>query len=179
MTDQGVTEIYGLAREAFAGGQRSFQVQALPFRMTPENMARHRNSPHFAFWRNLKDGSDHFEATHQPPQVAACNRRYVFNAKEGSGPFSAADACPLYEIDPSVQPMVSQRQTRDEARFAELVGRGTPAMNYAHLDGGMHLSFRAMLKNLGAERMQPIVARKVEISRPEAALADPFVLEDQ
>ncbi|MGL4974103.1 MAG: L,D-transpeptidase family protein, partial [Bosea sp. (in: a-proteobacteria)] len=40
MTDDGVSEIYAIAREAFAGGQRSFQVQALPFRMTPENMAR-------------------------------------------------------------------------------------------------------------------------------------------
>ena len=68
MTDDGVTEIYGLAREAFAGGQRSFRVQAFPFRMTPENMARHRSNPNIAFWRNLKEGSDHFEATRQPPK---------------------------------------------------------------------------------------------------------------
>lgn len=174
MTDEGVTEIYGLAREAFAGGQRSFQVQALPFRMTPENMARHRNSPHIAFWRNLKEGSDHFEATKQPPKLAACGRRYVFNAREGSGPFAPAEACPPYEMDPDVQPLVSQRQARDAARFAELIGSGTPAMSYAHLDGGMHQSFRTMLKSLGPERMQPIVAGKVEISRPDAALADPF-----
>ncbi len=31
MTDDGVSEIYAVAREAFAGGQASFQVQALPF----------------------------------------------------------------------------------------------------------------------------------------------------
>jgi murein L,D-transpeptidase YafK len=29
--------------------------------MTPLNMARHRNSPHTAFWRMLKQGYDHFE----------------------------------------------------------------------------------------------------------------------
>ncbi len=42
MTDDGVSEIYAMAREAFSSGQRSFQVQSLPFRMTPENMAIHR-----------------------------------------------------------------------------------------------------------------------------------------
>ena len=36
MTDEGISEIYALAREAFAG-RPSFQVQAYPFRMTPEN----------------------------------------------------------------------------------------------------------------------------------------------
>jgi hypothetical protein len=38
----------------------------------------------------------------------------------------------------------------------------------------MHQSFRSMLKELGPERMQPMVAGKVEISRPDAALADPY-----
>lgn len=174
MSDDGVTEIYGLAREAFAGGQRSFQVQALPFRMTPENMARHRDNANFAFWQNLKEGSDHFDATRQPPRLAACGRRYVFNARDGSGPMAPGEACPLYEIDPAIQPLVSQKQDRDQARFAELVGAGTPAMSYALADGGMHKSFRTMLKTLGPERMQPAVAGKVAISRPEAALADPF-----
>ncbi|MDR6826327.1 murein L,D-transpeptidase YafK [Bosea sp. BE271] len=174
MTDEGVTEIFGLAREAFAGGQRSFQVQALPFRMTPENMARHRNNPNFAFWQNLKEGVDHFDATRQPPRLAACGRRYVFNARDGAGRMDPGAACPPYEIDPEVQPLVSRKQERDQARFAELVGSGSPATSYAYLDGGMHKSFRSMLKDLGPERMQPMVAGKVEISRPEAALADPF-----
>ena len=33
-----------------------------------------------AFWRNLKEGYDHFEVTRQEPQVDVCERRYVFNA---------------------------------------------------------------------------------------------------
>lgn len=97
--------------------------------MTPENMARHRNNSNFAFWRNLKGGSDHFEATRQPPKLASCSRRYVFNAKDGAGPFSPAEACPPYELEADVQSLVSQRQARDEARFAELIGSGTPAMS--------------------------------------------------
>ena len=63
MTDEQIGEIYSLARESFLGGQPSFQIQAYPFRMTPTNLARHRTSPHLAFWKMLKVGNDHFEAT--------------------------------------------------------------------------------------------------------------------
>ena len=40
MTDEQIGEIYALARESFFGGQRSFQVQAYPFRMTATNFAQ-------------------------------------------------------------------------------------------------------------------------------------------
>ena len=64
MTDEQISEIYSLARKSFLGGQPSFQIQAYPFRMTPANLARHRTNPHLAFWKMLKIGNDHFEATH-------------------------------------------------------------------------------------------------------------------
>jgi murein L,D-transpeptidase YafK len=174
MTDDGISEIYALAREAFAGGQRSFQVQALPFRMTPENMARHRNNRHFAFWKNLKEGVDHFDATSQPPRLAACGRRYVFNAAEGSGPFTPGEACLTYGIDPAIQQAVAAKRARDENRFTELVKAGTPATALAYADGGMHMSFRNILRASGPERLQAMTSGRVEVSRPEAALADPF-----
>src|SRR5262250_174393 len=81
MTDEQIAEIYALAREAFFGGQKSFQLQAYPFRMTPINMARHRHSPHMAFWKMIKEGYDHFEVTHLEPQVDVCEKRYVFDAE--------------------------------------------------------------------------------------------------
>src|SRR5579862_385596 len=56
MTDEEIGEIYSLAREAFLGGQKEVQLQAYPFRMTPANMARHRNNPNFAFWQMIKQG---------------------------------------------------------------------------------------------------------------------------
>ena len=68
MTDEQIAEIYALARESFFGGQQSFQLQAYPFRMTPLNMARHRNSPHMSFWKMIKQGYDHFEVTHLSPR---------------------------------------------------------------------------------------------------------------
>lgn len=96
MTDEQVLEIYGFARDAFKGGQEFFLVEALPFRMTPENMARHRDNEHFEFWKMLKVGYDHFELTKQPPKVDVCERQYVFNQipQVENASFQASASCP-------------------------------------------------------------------------------------
>lgn len=95
MTDEQISEIYAFARDAFRGGQKAFQVQAYPFRMTPENMARYRDDPNFKFWRMLKEGHDHFEITKTPPKVDICERKYVFNRiAERGEEFSPLKACP-------------------------------------------------------------------------------------
>jgi len=149
MTDEQIGEIYALAREAFFGGQKSFQVQAYPFRMTPLNMAKHRNSPHLAFWKMIKEGYDHFEVTRLEPKVDVCERHYVFNA-ESSSKFSAADHCPAYRVPQDIANAVSQKQRRDEAQTAELISRGTPAAPAAMgVDGAMNPTFLAAVKSHG------------------------------
>ena len=40
MTDQNIAEIYSIARESFASGQRAFQFQSYPFRMTRQEPGR-------------------------------------------------------------------------------------------------------------------------------------------
>ena len=95
MEDDQIAEIYAMARDALRGGQERFQVQAFPFRMTPENMARHRDSEHFAFWENLRVGYDHFELTKLPPKVDVCERSYQINRNPvGGGTFVPNAACP-------------------------------------------------------------------------------------
>ena len=86
MTNAEIEEIYGLAHEAFAGGQTAISLQALPFRMTAANMERHRDDPNAPFWAMLKAGSDTFDATARPPQVAVCDHRYVFSPADGPAP---------------------------------------------------------------------------------------------
>src|SRR6266702_1619549 len=125
MTDEQIAEIYALARESFFGGQKSFQIQAYPFRMTPLNMAKHRNSPHMAFWKMLKQGYDHFEVTRLDPKVDVCEKRYVFDA-ESPAKFSAADRCPAYKVPADIAAAVRDKQRRDEIETAELINRGTP-----------------------------------------------------
>jgi murein L,D-transpeptidase YafK len=152
MTDEQISEIYALGREAFFGGQRAFQVQAYPFRMTPENFAKHRNNPNMAFWKMLKRGNDHFEVTHQEPKVSVCEKHYVFDAQapgNSSAPltFNPAGKCPQYEVPADVAAAVAEKQRQDEYQTAELITRGTktsPVRTGA--DGGMHPIFLAALQ---------------------------------
>jgi murein L,D-transpeptidase YafK len=94
MTDSAMEEIYGLVDEAFKGGQEKVQLQAFPFRMTARNLASHASNPNMPFWKMLKAGSDMFLATQQPPKVAVCDRRYVFNPAVASD-LDPSAPCPL------------------------------------------------------------------------------------
>ena len=146
MTDEQIAEIYALARESFFGGQKSFQLQAYPFRMTPLNMARHRNSPHMAFWKMIKQGYDHFDVTHLEPQVDVCEKRYIFDA-ESTDSFSPADRCPAYKVPEDIAAAVREKQRRDEIETAELINRGTPTVPVTTGgDGGMNATFLADAK---------------------------------
>ncbi len=149
MTDEQIAEIYALAREAFFGGQKSFQVQAYPFRMTPTNMARHRDSPHMAFWRMLKQGYDHFEVTRLEPKVDVCDRHYVFNA-QSSGKFTPAERCPAYSVPQEIASAVRNKERRDDNETAQLVARGigTVALTTGG-QGGMNATYHAALKANG------------------------------
>jgi murein L,D-transpeptidase YafK len=141
MTDEQMSEIYALARESFFGGQSSFQIHAFPFRMTPQNMARHRSSQHIAFWRMLKLGYDNFEVTRQEPKVDVCDRRYVFNS-ESDGRFNPTGRCPAMTVPADVMAAVTAKQRRDDAETAALIrGNARLASVRSFADGGMHATF--------------------------------------
>jgi murein L,D-transpeptidase YafK len=149
MTDEQIAEIYALAREAFFGGQKSFQIQAYPFRLTPLNMAKHRNFPHMAFWRMLKQGYDHFEVTRQEPKVDVCDRHYTFDA-QSSSKFSPAEQCPAYTVPQEIASAVHNKERRDEAQFTQLVIRGVPTVAATTGgQGGMNATFLAALRANG------------------------------
>ena len=165
MTDETVAEIYAIAREAFAGGQRGFQVQSLPFRMTPENLAQKRYDENIAFWRNLKEGHDHFKVTQRPPQVEVCNGRYSFNT-QGCAP-----------TDERVTQAVAERRSRDETRIAQLIERGTQAVRLVYQDGGSHPSFQnqavAFASATDASQLSRRAQRLGQVSRPDAIASGP------
>jgi hypothetical protein len=171
MTDDQIGEIYALARESFFGGQRAFQVQAYPFRMTAANFAKHRNNPNVPFWRMLKEGNDHFELTHQEPVVEVCEKRYVFNPQapqnatpvdgikigtpwggfrdqnqQASLKFNPAGKCPAYEVPAEVAAAVKEKQHQDNLQIAALSTRVTAAPIKTGRDGGMHPMFLAKLR---------------------------------
>jgi murein L,D-transpeptidase YafK len=153
MTDEQIQEIYALGRDSFLGGQKSFQVQAYPFRMTPLNMAKHRNSPNMAFWRMIKEGNDHFEVTRAEPHVDVCEKRYVFDAHapgNASTPltFHPREKCPAYEIPEAIASAVKAKQASDERTFTEYVNKGVATVAVkTGTDGGMHPAFLAKLQS--------------------------------
>jgi murein L,D-transpeptidase YafK len=157
MTDEQIGEIYSLAREAFLGGQKQFQIQAYPFRMTPANFARHRTNPNMAFWKMLKEGNDHFEVTHVEPKVDVCERHYVFDAQQPANStkppvFSPSAHCPAYEVAEEITGPSGEKQRNDEYQIAQLTRLNTPvAPIVMGTDGGMNRVFVAKL-----EETQPV-----------------------
>ncbi|MCM5553927.1 L,D-transpeptidase family protein [Pleomorphomonas sp. NRK KF1] len=174
VTDNAAFEIYALAREAFRGGQPAFQVEALPFRMTPANLALHRNDPNMPFWRNLKEGSDAFELTRKAPRVGYCGGRYVFNADNVDGSVDPLAPCPPLQVDAELSAAVAAKAARDDAAAAAIAAANPamPAMSY--VDGGMHPAFRAILQDKGAKKLSKMTSEKTPVSQPDAALADPY-----
>jgi murein L,D-transpeptidase YafK len=149
MTDEQIMEIYALGRESFFGGQKAFQFQAYPFRMTPINMAKHRNNPNLPFWKMIKDGYDHFEVTRREPKVNFCEKKYVFDAVKAPDAkqdpvFQASAKCPAYVIPDEIADAVREKQQEEQAETAKLIARGTPVAKLnTGIDGGMNQVFAA------------------------------------
>jgi len=79
MTDSGIEEIFTLADAAFRNGQSFFRVHIFPFKMTVENMKKHKGNESYEFWTNLKTGYDFFENNNRiPPNVEVRGGSYVF-----------------------------------------------------------------------------------------------------
>ena len=146
MTDEQIQEIYALARESFFGGQKDFQFEAFPFRMTALNMAKHRNNPNFAFWKMIKEGYDHFEATRQEPKVAVCERHYVFDpaAPDNAGKplkFDPRGKCPAYELDKTIADVVLDHRRQEQFEMAKYIADNVATVPPHVGDGGMNPVF--------------------------------------
>jgi hypothetical protein len=115
-------EIYAYARDAFKGGQKTIQLEAFPFRMTAENMVRHRLSQNIDFWKMLKAGYDDFEVTKRPPEVDVCEKKYVFN-QQADGPFNASGKCPAMTTPPALQSALVAYNTSYKADYDKAMSK--------------------------------------------------------
>ncbi|MBS0248726.1 MAG: L,D-transpeptidase family protein [Proteobacteria bacterium] len=173
MTDEQIQEIYALARESFHGGQRAFQLQAFPFRMTALNMAKHRNNPNFAFWKMLKEGYDHFEATRQEPKVAVCEKHYVFDPAAPDGDdkplkFNPSGKCPAYQLDKTIADAVLDHRRQEQVQMAQYIAEGVATVPFrTGIDGGMNPVFA---DKLGTQPGYDSKGRPVEVATAPGAL---------
>ncbi len=175
MTDKQIEEIYAIARESFAGGQRAIQMQSLPFRMTAENLAKHRLDPNMAFWRELKKGSDYFDVSKLEPPVGVCNKHYVFARPQGSDRFDAEQACPTLAEDPEIVKAVADKQARDDNEVAALARKGVKPVRLVYQDGGQNPAFAGRITE--ESRPDALVAGPMEIALDDEPKAKPVVLQ--
>jgi len=173
ISDNHVAEVYAVVREALRGGQQAFQVQSYPFRMTPENLAAHNNNPNFDFWMELKAGYDRFEVLRQPPRFQFCEGRYRFGEPiNGVTPVDPLAKCPAFQPAPE---LVAEKSTGDIWKMKSLLNDAKSPV-FAYSDGGMNPIFRKLLATKGPQYLSEMTSSTlVPVSRPKAALTDPFV----
>jgi len=165
MTDSGISEIYALARESFAGGNTSFQLQIFPFRMTPANIAQNASNQHAPFWQNIKEAYDYFEVTRTPPTWDVCEQRYVFGINTGT-PLDPMGVCPPITRSAAL----TQRMQDDQAaverlltaearqqREAEVIAARGEAINNSV--SGFFSGFGSLLGG-GQEAVAPVMTRQ-------------------
>ncbi|MDX7953540.1 hypothetical protein P7D22_20450 [Lichenihabitans sp. Uapishka_5] len=156
MTDKQIEEIYAVARDSFAGGQRQIQMQSFPFRMTADNMAKLRLDPNMPFWKEIKRGADYFEVTKQETPVGVCDKHYVFGASPKTGRFDALSPCPGLNTNRDTEAAIAAKEAVDDKAVAELVAKGTKPIKIVYADGGQNPEF---------------THRVAEVSRPDALAA--------
>ena len=176
MTDQQIAEIYSIARDSFAGGQRAIQMQSYPFKMNAENLAKYRVDPNIGFWKQLKEGADNFEMSKQDVAVGVCNRRYVFNATAADGSrLDAAAPCPALKSDPTLHAEVAAKASRDDAKVAELVAQGVPAIHTVYADGGQNAQFASVSGDVSRPDALAQGATDLMLDEPKGKKASPLV----
>ena len=77
LTDANIEEVYGLAQAALNNGETDIPIHAFPFRMTQENIIKHKDSEWIDFWVNeLLPAYQVFDVTGIPPNVMSCDDGY-------------------------------------------------------------------------------------------------------
>jgi murein L,D-transpeptidase YafK len=160
MTDEAMSEIYAIAREAFPPDKPLSSFSPIHSRMTSENLAKHRADPHFAFWKNLKEGSDVFEVTAQEPIWTVSGGRYVF-ARE-----------------PAFASEIAAKTAKDDSAAAALVTKGLSAVRLVYQDGGGHPSLKKMALAAASAEASVVLDERTrrslgDISRPDALASEP------
>jgi len=98
----------------------------------------------------LKEGYDHFNASHQEPKVAVCEKRYVFDAAapdDSTKPlsFNPKGACPVYQLDKTIADAVHEERREEQLKMAQYIASGVSTVPFRVGDGGMNPVFMAKL----------------------------------
>ncbi|PHM73841.1 hypothetical protein Xkoz_01345 [Xenorhabdus kozodoii] len=79
MTNRYMDEIYQYVESALHHGQHEIKINIYPFRMTPQNMKRHKNNDNYLFWKQLQPAYEYFAQNSLPATVSVIGGQYVIN----------------------------------------------------------------------------------------------------
>lgn len=82
--------------------------------------------------------------------------------------------CPGLQVPPEVARLVDGRRVEQDAEIQRIVAAGQPAVGLVLSDGGMHSSFREILRRSGPERLRSLSSARADVSRAEAVMRDPI-----
>lgn len=95
MTDYYMEQLWVLTEAAFDAGQHAVDVHVFPFRMSEDNLRRHAESPHRAFWGTLAPLERYFRRTGHPPLIELGNPEYrVLGAAASRDPEARSPSAP-------------------------------------------------------------------------------------
>ena len=148
MTNPVMEEIFTLTEAALRSGQEEVNVHIFPFRMTEANLERYQISPWIGFWRNLKEGYDAFEATHVPPNVGVCSKRYVVQQAEPREPGAKPAALPRRANRIAGSAEVDCSGTAALGGNDDSIGNGSEPENSSHRgSAARRISHRPLVKS--------------------------------
>lgn len=76
MGDEQIEIIYRFVAAALENGQPSVPVHIFPFRLSLLNLAAHKHSKWYDFWKMLRPGYDYFESYAIPPVIEVVSGQY-------------------------------------------------------------------------------------------------------
>ena len=118
------------------------QMQSYPFRMTAENLAKHRLDPEHRVLEGAQERLGPFrgDAVRAERDWSAAEH-YHFDAVS-SHPVSGSAACPDLDTVASVESAVAAKQRQDEAQVAAQVAKGVKPIAFVYEDGGQNPVFK-------------------------------------
>ena len=91
--------------------------------MTPQNLAKHQSSPHFEFWKNIKEGHDYFGVANHP-RAGTCATGVTYSAATAANAAgSMAGACPAVSADPTIVSAFLAKQDADATALSTEITR--------------------------------------------------------
>jgi hypothetical protein len=107
--------------------------------------------------------------TNQEVVVGVCSKHYVFNAAPANGAhFDPSEPCPQLKRDETVTGLVAAKQSRDDAKVAELATQGVRPIHTVYADGGQHPYFASI--SAYASRPDALARGPVDVALDDSAI---------